>query len=57
MGVGVYLSGAIQLVELNDKPTPWASECTGQGRVDPKRYVLSGVCGGHGGVPWSPMTP
>ena len=57
MGVGVYLSGAIQLVELNDKPTLWASECTGQGRVDPKRYVLSGVCGGHGGVPWSPMTP
>ena len=38
MGVGVYWSGAIQLVEVNDKPTQWASECTGQGLADPKRY-------------------
>ena len=59
MGVGVCWSGAIQLVEVNDKPTQWASERTGRRRdpdPDPEQCVFSEACGGPGGDPWSPMT-
>ncbi len=52
MGVGVYWSGAIQLVEVNDKPTQWASERTGRRRdPDPEQCVFSESCGGLGGDP------
>ena len=52
MGVGVYWSGAIQLVEVNDKPTQWASERTGRrSDPDPEQCVFSESCGGLGGDP------
>ena len=52
MGVGVYWSGAIQLVEVNDKPTQWALERTGRRRdPDPEQCVFSESCGGLGGDP------
>ena len=43
---------AIQLVEVNDKPTQWASERTGRRRdPDPEQCVFSESCGGLGGDP------